>query len=57
MRTAPTISNGSFSVGAGSAGTFGTDAITVDAVSIFNSASNWTVGAGVRVTLDSSAEL
>lgn len=57
MRSAPTISNASFTVGAGSAGTVGTATITVDALTIFNSASNWTVGAGVSVALDSSAEL
>ena len=57
MRSAPTISNASFTVASGSAGTVGTGNITVDAVGVFNSASNWSTGASAAITLDASSEL
>jgi hypothetical protein len=57
MRSAPTISNASFTVTSGSAGTVGTGNITVDAVGVFNSASNWSTGSSATITLDASSEL
>jgi len=57
MRIAPTISNGSFSASSGSNGTFAAASITPKAAQLFNSASNWTTGVSIRVTMDMSAEL
>jgi hypothetical protein len=57
MRVATTMSNASFTVNAGSAGTFVSIGATVYGQTIYNGASNWTVTAIVSVTGENSAEL
>jgi hypothetical protein len=57
MRAAPTIGNGSFAAGAGSAGTFSSFGATIDAGVLFNAASNWTTGAVITASFDASIEL
>jgi len=57
MRATPTGSGGSFSVSAGSAGTYAETNGNARAIQIYNSASNWTTGSNIKVTVTYSAEL
>jgi hypothetical protein len=57
MRTAATISSGTFSVNSGSAGTVNPSGVTVNGQTIYNSAGNWTVNAEVTISGNISAEL
>jgi hypothetical protein len=62
MRTTPTLSNASFSVAAGSAGTVSTSTGTgfgtsPDGLWVFNSAGNWNTGTAAQLTGTFSAEL
>jgi hypothetical protein len=57
MRTAATISSGTFSVNSGSAGTVYSTGATVNGQTIYNSAGNWTVNAEVTISGNISAEL
>jgi len=58
MRAAPTLSNATFTMGAGNAGTATSLGTTVEAAAIYNSANNWTIGALCQVSCDfTGAEL
>ena len=57
MRAVPALSNGSFSVSAGSAGTAGLNGGDINYVNIWNSAGNWTVGSWVKFIGQLTAEL
>ena len=57
MRTAATISSGTFAVNTGSAGTVYSANATIYGQTIYNSAGNWTTSAEVRLSGNVSAEL
>jgi hypothetical protein len=57
MRATPTISSASFSMNAGSNGTVSPLNTSNRGFGIFNSANNWTVGAGGNISYTASAEL
>lgn len=57
MRATPTMANASCVVGVGSPGTPILLFQTADGTIIYNSAGNWTTGAGIRLTAEFSAEL
>ena len=57
MRVSPTISNASFSVGSGLAGTVVVNGITLDGISFINGSANWNVGVPVTLTAFIDAEL
>jgi len=57
MRTAATISNATFAVNQGSAGTVTVLYPTTTGQILYNSAANWTTNAAVKVTCEAGAEL
>jgi hypothetical protein len=58
MRTSPTLVSGAtFAVNTGSAGTVGLDGASTFSVNVYNSSSNWTANAAIKLTAGFSAEL
>lgn len=57
MRTTPTISGASYTVGSGSAGTVAAANASFNNISFYNSAANWSVNVSVQLTCVLTAEL
>jgi hypothetical protein len=52
MRVTPTLSNATFSVGVGSPGTAGALSAGIDGLIVYNTASNWSIGAFVGCSFE-----